>query len=82
MCLEDTSGADQIKQYAMLCWALPLVTEAAITNWCQESPSVQYIAGLYMSHDFLKIEGLILSSLELVLCGSNWSDLNEVTPCN
>lgn len=45
-------------------------------------PVCPHCCGLYTSHDFMKIEGLILSSLELVLCGSNCSDLNEVTPCN
>lgn len=82
-CLEDTSGADQIKQCAMLCWALPFVTECSHHKLMPRKPfcSVHY-CGLSMSHDFLKREGLILSSLEPVLCGSNCSDLNEVAPCN
>jgi len=32
VCLEYISGADQIKQYAVFCRALPLVTEVAFPN--------------------------------------------------
>lgn len=37
VCLECTSGADQIKQYAVFCRASSFVTEAAILKQCQES---------------------------------------------
>lgn len=42
---------------------------------------VTHCCGLYTLHYFLNREGLILCSLELVLHGSNCSDLNEVNPC-
>lgn len=64
VCLECTSGADQIKQYAVFCKASSFVTEAAILKQCQERLLVQSIA---VSSYFLERETLILNQFSVAV---------------